>query len=406
MSSRRSAHSPRPPVGPAASSSPGQPAADGPARPGQWLPGAPRRRLDRATALAVGAVGLAAMALVVTVVGLVAPGRSSCQAAAWDAIPAVGALPADWTISSTDFYVDGQTTTLAGPASSEGADDGALLYASITCYGSSGADAIARSRTSVEDAGMPVDDLDDIGESGYAVQDATTGSQAYHFRRGGLVAYLAVSGSVSAAEMRQVALAVDASMLRAQGVAAGTGPTAAPATSAPSAAASELPSVEPSAVESAEPTETPIAPELEALLPDEVDGTPLVHDSTTGDYVLGDDTASRALTATLRDLGKAPADLRIAQGYDETGALDIGILAFRVPGVAGATLRDAILETWLFAGAAGVTSSQETLGGKEITRVSYGDEGSVSYVYLEDDAVLLINTADEALAGRILASQP
>lgn len=409
MSARRRPFPSRPPTRPDSSGTgeQGEPAAS-PAT--SRLPGAPRRRLDTPTGLAVLAVALAGVALVVGLMNLLGSGRSSCQAASWDAVPAGARLPAGWTVGTTDYYLDSQTTTLVGPATDETTGGGALVYASVSCYAGSAGDALHRSRTSAEAAGATIDALPELGDEAYAMSDPSTGSSAYHIRRGALLAYLAVSGTVAPVELDQVAAAVDAAMVTAQGGAAAEAPTTAVTRPSPTAAAGETPgtSAEPSSGpgESAEPTAGPVAAGLEAILPAEVDGVTLAKDSTTADVILTDGAASRALVAALRSLGKSASDLLMAQAYDDTGTLEASVLGFQLPGVDGATLRTIILETWLLADAPGVTAAEVTLSGKTLTRVSYGDEGSISYVYVHDDAVLVIETTNEEQATRIAASLP
>ena len=143
-----------------------------------------------------------------------------------------------------------------------------------------------------------------------------------------------------------------------------------------------------------------------ALLPAKIGGTALARDSAAGADVLGDDSLSRALAAALRSLGAKVDDLRVAQAYDETDTLDLYLLAFGVSGVSGAKLEPVILRTWLSAGEDGVTTKTATVGGKEITTVDYGDGGSMAYVRTTAEAVVILQTADEALAAEVVASLP
>jgi hypothetical protein len=72
-----------------------------------------------------------------------------------------------------------------------------------------------------------------------------------------------------------------------------------------------------------------------------------------------------------------------------------------------ADLAPIVLDTWLSASGSGVTTSTVTLGGKELTKVSYGDGGSVSYVRATPgEAVVVIETSDEALAAAAAATLP
>jgi hypothetical protein len=125
-----------------------------------------------------------------------------------------------------------------------------------------------------------------------------------------------------------------------------------------------------------------------------------------GTEVLGTDTASRAMIAALGTLKKTAADLQVAQAYDETGGVDIYLLAFRVPGTPAADLAAIVISTWLSGSGPGVTKSTVTLGGRELTKVSYGDGGAVSYVRASGEAVIVIETSDEALASTVAALLP
>jgi hypothetical protein len=391
---------------PASDSSPAGAGTNIPSQPVRPpLPGAPRRRLDGGTGLALLAVVIAGVALAIGLVNALGRGQAGCDTAAWDAVPAASALPAGWTLGTTDFYVGSQTTTLVGPLTDDSAG-GAAVYASVTCYGDSAGDALRRTRTSAESSGATVTDLDGIGDEGYSMADSSTVSSAYHFRRGGLVAYVAPSGSVTPAELDQLAIAVDAAMATSQGgptPSVPARPSAAPtASETPEASAEESPG--PNA--STEPESSPVAPALEARLPSEVGGVTLTKDSATGDVVLQDDASSRALAAALRTLDKSPTDLLLAQAYDESGTLAGSIMGFELPGVEGAELRTIILDAWLLAGSPGVTTTEVTLAGKPFTKVSYGDGVASSYVYVADGAVLVIDAPDEDQAGQFAAGLP
>ena len=363
----------------------------------------PRRPVSIAVAaalvLALVAVGLSAVAIL-------RPAAASCQVAAWSAIPKVSEMPSGWTIGGTDIYPDNQTTTIEVPASASGSG-GSTVYASVTCFGDRAPDAVSRSEQASRDAGRAVTPLDGIGEAGYAIAGDTAGASALQFRRGSLVAYLASSGAVTQAELLQAGSAVDAALSRALGDA---GATAAPVPSS-AATPAESPSGSPAASASASPepsqgATSPVAPELEALMPRQVSGTTLVVQSATGDQVLGTDAASKALVSALDSFGKKPADLQIAQAYDEAGALDLTVLGFRVPGVPAVKLQPAVLQTWLFSGATGVTTKETTVSGVKVTELSYGGSTSVSYVAVRKDAVIIVQSGDAALAAAALAALP
>ena len=363
----------------------------------------PRRPIS---IVAIAALVIALVAVGLSAVAILRPAVASCQGAAWDAVPKASEIPSGWTMGSTDIYPDNQTTTLAGPASASGSA-GSTIYASVTCFGDRASDAIARSEQASTNAGRSVTPLDGIGETGYAIAGDTAGVSALQFRRGPLVAYLATSGAVTEAELRQAGSAVDAAVRRALGDAAAT-PAPVPSSVAPPAGS---PAGSPAASDGASPepsqaVASPVAPELEALMPRQVSGTTLAVQSTTGDQVLSTDAASKALVSTLDSFGKKPTDLQIAQAYDEAGALDLTVLGFRVPGVSAAKLKPAVLQTWLLTGATGVTTKETTVSGVQVTEVAYAGDTSVSYVALRKDAVIVVQSGDAALGAAALTALP
>ena len=93
-------------------------------------------------------------------------------------------------------------------------------------------------------------------------------------------------------------------------------------------------------------------------------------------------------------MGAQLSDVQVAQAYDDTSQVDLSIVAFRLPGKSGSKLSDAIVDTWLSANVDGVKKSDVTLGGKKLTKIDYGDQGTVEYVYTGDDYVIVIDTSD------------
>lgn len=371
----------------------------------------PRRPVSIA---AVAAIVLALVAVGLSAAAILRPAAPSCEVAAWDAIPKASEIPSGWTIGATDIYPGSQTTTIARPDPGDGSG-ASTIYMSVTCFGDHAPDAITRSEQASKDAGRSVTALDGIGEMGYTIAGGTAGASALQFRRGPLLAYVASSGAVTDAELRQAGLAADAALRRAlgdRGATAAPGPSSTPGP-AGSAGVSPAPSPagSPAASGDASPNPSqavasPAAPELEALMPREVSGTTLVVQSATGDQVLGTDAASKALVSTLDSFGRKPIDLQIAQAYDEASTLDLTILGFRVPGISAAKLQPAVLSTWLFAGATGVTTKETTVSGVKVTEVSYGGDTSVSYVVVRADAVIVVQSGDAALAAAALAALP
>ena len=157
---------------------------------------------------------------------------------------------------------------------------------------------------------------------------------------------------------------------------------------------------------SSSPEPSSAAADLLALLPDEVTGTTLTSDTATGADLAEAGAAGRAMIAALGTLDLAAEDLLVAQAYDANGELDLYLLAFQAPGTPASDLAPIVLETWLSASTSGVTTSPVTLGGKELTKVSYGDDGSVSYVRAAGETVIVIETSDEALAAAAAALLP
>jgi hypothetical protein len=353
-------------------------------------------------ALALGALAvvLSAGALAFTVVRSIS-GAPNCQSLAWDSAPAAENLPAGWAIATSNFFVGSLTATLDGPASTDETSDGSI-FATVTCYAGDAAEALARSRAADADtAGNTVAELD-LGDVGYSVGNESSGTTAMHFMRDDLTAHLAVSGSVAEEDLFAVAEAFDLAIRDAR---AGRAPSAAPgqAEIPPENSAEpidELP------LESDLPEESPVAPELEAMLPTVIDGAPFIANSANGADVPADTPGSRALMASLRAMDKTPADLQVAEAYDESETLDLYLLAFRLPGEDGAVLREMILESWLSANAAGVTQEPVTLADKEFVHVSYGDEDADAYVFTNEDAVIIVHTADAALAEAAAAALP
>jgi hypothetical protein len=148
------------------------------------------------------------------------------------------------------------------------------------------------------------------------------------------------------------------------------------------------------------------APALEALLPHVLNGTTLSSQSATGATALGTDPSSQALTKTLASLGKKPADLLIAEAYDPSGNIALWVIGFQAGGVAGTTLRQAILDSWLAAAPSNVKTTTVTISGKQVIKVDYGDGGVLDYLYEHGESVFDVATADASLAATALGQLP
>jgi hypothetical protein len=350
--------------------------------------------------LATTAPWLAVAALVVAVAGLGVAvfGRGgdadTCRHQAWAAMPAAGDLPSGWTLSSTDLNANGMTVSINGPAATDGTSN-PVVYASVTCYGSVAATAIADYRNAATSAGATVTDRG-LGGNAYDVDNPSTGSVTTLFRVGGLIGQIADAGSATPDELASITSAVAAAMgdKSAAGTSAG-GPGASGATG------SDQPIPQPSGSDAAGASPSSAAPELEALIPTQIGATTLTVQSATAADVLATDPNSRALGAVVRSLGAKSTDLQFAQAYDETSTIDLSIVGFRLANGDGAKLKTAIIDTWLSAGATGVKKTDVTLSGKTVTKIDYGDAGTIEYVYGGPDYVIVIDTADATLATEV-----
>ena len=131
---------------------------------------------------------------------------------------------------------------------------------------------------------------------------------------------------------------------------------------------------EPSDGETVPPVaDTHDAPELEALLPTELDGIPLQVQSWTGDTILTDDAWSTSVTGFLTANGKTPEDLRVAQAFDPTQALDGSVGVYHVDGLEPTAIHDALIAAWKVDFPDMVVTTV-TLDGKKVTKCDFGED--------------------------------
>jgi hypothetical protein len=329
---------------------------------------------------------------------------TACRTVTWYAVPGVSALPSGWAIASTRFLVDVLTTTLVGPTPS-GATQGPTAFISVSCYGADAALAFTRDHDSAIGAGSTDLSVTQLGDQTAAVTSPRLGSNTIFIRRGTLVADITAPTTLDLGVLQSVAGAVDGAMRQA--LSASPGPSSTAAVPGGSASPAAIASIERSPIPSVGPSPSPapvshVAPDLEASLPQAVDGTVLSSQSVAGTTALGTDATSTSLIASLGKLGKTAADLQIAETHDITGALQMRLFAFRVKGVAGTDLANAVVTSWMTNTTQTPTRSVVTLAGRTVTKVSY-PQGPADYVYGTATIAFDIETTDETLVSKVLA---
>jgi hypothetical protein len=353
--------------------------------------------------IALVALLVAAIALGLAAWGFVAPGTPQCQQEAWDTTPATADIPEGWEITAQQYDIQRKTMSLLGPVIDLETGTQAVVYATITCFGTGAAESVTLSQDSAVAAGQIVTERPDLGEQAYSATD-DSGSVFLQLRHGPIVVYLAASGDTSAREVDQLASAFDKAL-------GGDGGDISDATSAPDVSDDPFASEDPFASPEPEPSEdvaveSPVVPELVASLPTQVGDLTLVADSATGSTILSDDQGSRAILAALRADGLDVDALQVAQAYDELGASDLTILALRVEGMDLAKVNDLVFDSWLAASGAGITRTPVTLDGDEWTLLDYGDDLEQDWVRAANGQVYVITTSDPALAEQAAAAIP
>ena len=374
-------------------------------------PSGPRARpRDERAALAASGrtnrwIALAALAIAGLALGLVAwrsliPAPPGCQTTAWDATPAADQLPSGWTTKATSFESNRKTISYAGPAPADTSSPQAILYATVTCFPAGAADAVTRAAAAAGAAGQTVTDRTDLGEQAYSAVDAS-GAIFLQLRRADVVVDLAASGGVTPTEVDQVASAFDVALGGAGGTVATRNPAAASASDAGLSDGSS-----PGATDNGGASASPAAPALEKALPTAVGTVQLTVESTTGASILSGDQNSRAIVAALKADGKTADSLKVAQAYDAAGNSDLAMMAIAVDGLPIAKVKDLVLGAWLAATGPGVTRSEVTLAGRAFTKIDYGDAGTIDYVAVAPDKVIVITTSDATLATQAAAALP
>jgi hypothetical protein len=358
--------------------------------------------------LSVVAILLAGVALVLLFVrGSAVSAADQCRALSWASLPDVSTLPSGWTLAGSGFYSDGYSTSFVGPSPADTTSVQPSIYVRLNCVGSDDQLALTRSHDAGVAAGSSDVQFAKLGDQSFALQDATGGTTVY-FRQNGIVAYLVATSAVSPTELQQAATAVDLAIANAAIAGGGTAVVGTPAPGGVIVLGSPGPSSVPGSSTAPSPTSTPshAVPDLEAALPHSINGTPFTTQSLTGTDAIGTDPASTALAASIKSFGKTPADFQVAEAYDDSNTIAVTVIGFRLTGVDATKLRQAIIASWLAAAASGVTTAPQTIAGKAVIAVDYGDGGPLDYVYVKGSTVFDVSTGDPGLAASVLGLLP
>ena len=161
-----------------------------------------------------------------------------------------------------------------------------------------------------------------------------------------------------------------------------TTPTPAPTTAAATqAAASVAPASAGPGFSFALPSGFNADPELEAMLPAELGGTPVLKFSMGGGSFIGSgQQGTEELAAALAQLGKSPSDLTVAIGTGGT----VAVFAWRINGIDATTFYAAFLG--MAGQGQGSTVTDASFGGKAVKKV-VSDAGETIYLYTKDDVL-------------------
>lgn len=152
------------------------------------------------------------------------------------------------------------------------------------------------------------------------------------------------------------------------------------------------------------------APELEALLPDEIGGQEVLKLSFTGVELMtdesGDVTVDPEFLAFLDRMGAQPDDVSMAMSFALSEEGQSGVVAFRVAGADGNQLRDELEGSMEAEEQVGEWTSG-SVGGKSVVMAEdLETTGNTVYIYVRGDMVFMVTAADEATATEILSALP
>lgn len=185
---------------------------------------------------------------------------------------------------------------------------------------------------------------------------------------------------------------------------ASVGPSVAPSGSATPATPSSAPSA--SSDDSAGPSEAPInnhaVPAREALLPDKFETTTLIKQSFDG-TALGTDAASTQLEQFLAANGRQLSDFGEAGASDPTNPGNLTFVVFRVPGISGPVLQQAIVAATV-AATPTVQLTTVTIGSRQVIKGT--DPNNVRYIYAKGDLIYGVQTSTQEIADKAIALLP
>ncbi len=343
-----------------------------------------------ARVIAVVAIVIAAAVFAITVFRVFGPASQSCQSQAWDTTPKTEDLPVGWNVSATQYDIMRKTISYLGPQPADSSSSQGVIYATVTCFEEGAADSVTRSAKAAQDAGQSVIDRGDLGDGGFSAVD-DSGATFLQLRHDKIVVYLAASGDATANEVDTLASAFDKAL-------GGNGGDIAPENPGSSGDLGAVGSDDPNASDAAA---SPVAPDLEAMLPAQVGDSAMSVYSEDGSTIFQQD-GTRSIQAAVRAAGREPADLRVAEADDDSGALSM--MVFNVRGMPVDKTQQLVIDTWLSASGPGVIRDTVTFKGKDWTRIDFGDEGTKAYVRSEGDNVLVITTADPSVAEQAAAA--
>jgi hypothetical protein len=144
--------------------------------------------------------------------------------------------------------------------------------------------------------------------------------------------------------------------------------------------------------------------ELEGLVPDEIDGSPLTKASMKGDNFLGQSSeGSAAAREFFQSIGVDPSQVSVAFGFSTTGSF---VQIFRAPGADSEVLLDAYKQATEEAQDDPLDWQSANVGGKEVETATDPNNDQTLYLYGVGDLVIVISAPDQATAAEILSGMP